>query len=429
MKKNILKKLSISLICLTFITGCGASTRHGDPDMITSINIIDRNGMSETISSKDRLEYFNKIDFLSAQPYQKVLRVYGRDKNGDSHSCITSYHPNGELKQSLKAVNNRAYGPYLEYYSNGEKKIESFVIGGIADINTQSEQSWLFDGISRAWNDEGELLAEISYKKGELEGESLYYHSNGNLWKKVVHKANQIEGFVEIFLSDGSLLQRLHYKNGKKEGESLRFWQDRSIAYKEVYEQGELKEAAYFSQEGALVSEIREGNGFRAIFSKDCLEELHEYKRGVQEGVVKVFNEQGQITRLFSIKEGEKHGEEYDYYVTSDAKTLRPKLMISWRYGTVQGVVQSWYFNGSLESRKEISQNQKNGLATGWYENGGVMYVEEYDRDALIKGEYYRINEKEPVSIIKNGDGMAMLFDTEGSFIQKVLYHDGHPVL
>lgn len=415
MKKYLL------ILCVLFVTGCSA---YNDDNTITSINIIDRNGMSETISSKERLEQFKNVDFSAAQPYQKVLRMYGRDKAGNSHSCITSYHPNGELKQSLEAVNNRAYGPYLEYHPNGKKKIESFIIGGIADINTHSEKSWLFEGISRAWNEEGALLAEIAYEKGGLEGVSLYYHSNGSLWKKLPYKGNQLEGTVEIFLRDGSLFQTIQYKNGEREGQTVRLWENGKIAYHENYLQGMLQEGEYFSKEGERVSCIIDGKGFRAVFGKDRLEELHEYKQGIQEGLVKFFNEKGQLVRLFSLKNGEKDGEEYDYY---DA--LHPKLMISWRDGLIQGVVQSWYPNGKLESRKEISQNQKNGLATGWYENGAVMYVEEYDRGMLVKGEYYRLHEKEPASIVKNGEGVALLFDKEGSFMQKVLYHDGHPVL
>ena len=68
--------------------------------------------MSETINSKDRLNAFEKTNFLSAQPYQKVMRVYGKQENGDIKACITSYHPNGQVKQYLESVNNRAFGAY-----------------------------------------------------------------------------------------------------------------------------------------------------------------------------------------------------------------------------------------------------------------------------------------------------------------------------
>ena len=143
---------------------------HKDLSHVTSINIIDRNGMSETISSKERLSAFDKTDFLTPQPYQKVLRLYGRSENGDVRARITSYHPNGQVKQYLEAANNRAHGVYKEWFANGQRKVEAFVIGGMADLNTQAEASWLFDGTSLAWDEEGHLLAKIFYQKGDLEG-------------------------------------------------------------------------------------------------------------------------------------------------------------------------------------------------------------------------------------------------------------------
>ena len=165
------------------LTGCRYSAGNIDPNKITSINIIDRNGLAETISTKDRLNHFQKTDFLTPQPYQKVMRVFARDKKGDIRSTMTSYHPNGQLKQYLEAVNNRALGTYREWHPNGQIKIDSHIIGGAADLNTQAEESWLFDELNQAWDDEGHLLAEIPYNKGELEGEAKYYHPNGQLWK------------------------------------------------------------------------------------------------------------------------------------------------------------------------------------------------------------------------------------------------------
>ncbi|MFN0065803.1 MAG: hypothetical protein ACKVOH_06170, partial [Chlamydiales bacterium] len=130
------KKRSIYLILSTtlFLTAC----RGGDvdPSKVATISIIDRNGLTETISAKERLNAYEKTDFLTPQPYQKVSRVYGREKNGDVRSQITSYHPNGQIKQYLEAMNNRAKGQYREWYADGQLKIEVQVIGGIADLNT-----------------------------------------------------------------------------------------------------------------------------------------------------------------------------------------------------------------------------------------------------------------------------------------------------
>ena len=102
------------------------------------IQIQDRNGLSETISNPDRLVTYDKIDFLSSQPYQKVLRVFR--KEGQNRSVITTYHPNGSTWQLLEAKEMRAFGTFREWFPNGAKKIEATVIGGSADLTPGAQE-------------------------------------------------------------------------------------------------------------------------------------------------------------------------------------------------------------------------------------------------------------------------------------------------
>lgn len=409
---------------LLFSTAFLACACNKDLSQVTSINIIDRNGMSETISSKDRLAAFEKTDFLTPQPYQKVLRVYGRSENGDVKARVTSYHPNGQVKQYLEAVNNRAHGNYKEWYPNGQLKVEAYVINGVADLNTQAEESWLFDGQSLAWDEEGNLLAKISYDKGALEGMAQYFHPNGKIWKLSPYHQNALNGTQKTFLPDGTIFQTTDYKEGAKEGTSVRYWDLSHIAYHEKYVKGELREAAYYDTEGHTLSTIKNGNGKRAIFGKASLERFEEFKGGVQAGAVQVFDESGHVISSYSIIDGEKQGEEIDYF----PGTTTPKLLLTWTSGILQGTVKSWYESGQLESQREMSQNKKNGLLSAWYTNGALMLLEEYDNDNLIKGEYYRMGEKEPVSKIEKGNGLATLFSSDGTFSHKVFYEDGKPL-
>jgi antitoxin component YwqK of YwqJK toxin-antitoxin module len=417
------KKIYYSTFFLVFLSGCVYSPHQIDAGKIASMNIIDRNGMSETIHTKDRLNAYEKTNFLAPQPYQKVMRIYAKEKNGDIRSCITSYHPNGLIKQYLEAVNHRACGRYHEWHPNGSMKIDAMVIGGTADINTQAEQNWLFDGVNRAWDEEGLLTAEIRYAKGELQGESVYYHPNGKKWKICPFSKSQLDGKMEVFLEDGSIFQTILYKEGKKNGLSARYWSIGKIAYQEEYADNLLLEACYYDFLGHLVASIRNGKGFRALFGKKELQQLQEYDNGQQEGCVKVFDEQKNLVSKFSVKNGEKHGEEIDYFPSSN----QPKLLLTWHEGVLQGPVKTWYEEGQLESQREMSGNQKQGLLTAWYRNGALMLVEEYDNDRLIKGEYYRMSEKTAVSQIERGKGIATLFNPEGNFSRKIYYEDGKP--
>jgi antitoxin component YwqK of YwqJK toxin-antitoxin module len=421
---------SFSLAILVTLLGCAPRSYEVSCEpVLTCINIIDQNGTSETISNSERLLKYNNVDFLLPQPYQKVMRVYSRDACGNLSSLITSYHPNGVPHQYLEVVNGRAKGAYTEWYPDGTKKIEGYIVGGAADLTAEAIGTWLFDGKNTAWDEEGRLQAELEYSKGCLDGVCTYYHKNGSTWKIVPFLRGKIEGTVEVFLENGELFQKTVYCQGNKDGPSLRYWCGGSIAADECYSGGHLNEGKYFDQQGKLVAEIIEGTGMRAVFGKEAIVELQEYLEGVQNGEVQIFAKNGTIAQSYRTKNGIKHGEEYWWYPGKAGRCSKdkPKLMVSWYEGKIQGVTKTWYANGNQESQREMSNNCKNGLSTAWYEDGSLMLIEEYEKDKLTKGEYYKKGDFVPVSLIINGNGTATLFDVDGSFLRKIEYTRGYP--
>lgn len=395
---------------------------------VSCINIVDRNGMSETISGRDRLKKYEKVDFLQNQPYKKVTRVLERDSKGNVRAFITSYHANGQLKQYLEVVNGRAFGTYQERFPNGQLKLDAVVIGGMADIKQGAEKSWLFDGMAEAWDESGNLVAEIPYNKGELEGTAVHYHANGNIWKKIPYSHNGIDGVAEIYLKDGQLLQTTAYAQNVRHGDSVRYWPPNKIAAKETYTKGLLETGRYYDCSGQQIAEISEGNGFRPIFTKSGIKEIHEYRDGVPEGEVKVFNSDGKLLKLFHVKNNLKHGEEVEYFEKSLSRKPLPRLSVDWYQGKVQGLVKTWYTNGVMESQKEMSNNKKQGVYTAWYTDGSMMMMEEYDHDKIVRGDYFKKGDRAPISQVRNGKGLATLFDSEGHFTRKVDYLNGKPL-
>lgn len=424
MKIHQLVYLCLLLVCAA--TACVRSKVDEKPVLI-SINIIDRNGLNETITYKDRLEKYVNVDFLCPQPYQKVLRVYKRDCIGDSQSFITTYYDNGQPKQYLEAINNRAFGLYQEWYENGVLKLEATVISGIADLTPCAEKSWQFDGCAQAWNEDGTIQTQISYDKGQLAGDSLYYHPNGLIWKRIPFQKNQATGTAEYYLENGQLLQTITFFNGILDGTALRLWDPEKIASDECYRKGRLISGRYFDRCGNQIAEIANGEGFRASFGKESLYELQEFHEGMLKGEVRVFNENGSLARIYHIENNVKNGEEYEYQAHSDSPELKPKLLITWYKGKVQGYTKTWYDNGNIESQREMVNNKRNGLATAWYRDGSLMLIEEYNHDRLFKGEYYKKGERTPYTEIVEGHGIATLYDGAGHFIRKINYYNGKP--
>lgn len=400
------------------------------PPTLASINIIDRNGLSETICGLERMQQYANVDFLAPQPYQKVLRVYNRDYQGDIYSYITSYYPNGFPRQYLEVVNSRAYGAYKEWHSNGMQKIDATIIGGKADIVEGAERTWLFEGCCKVWDENGNLQAAIPYRSSELEGVSIYYHNNGLIWKKIPYHKNRIDGLMEIFQEDGTLLQSMYYQNGLKEGIALRYWCDGKVAAEETYCDGYLLSGHYYDPAGKEIAQVEEGNGTRAVFSKTCLSEFQEYHNGVLDGKITVFDKYGRTIKSYHMKNNFKQGEEVIFYDAPRLKKiLSPKISMNWFDGKIQGTVKTWYENGLLESQKEMNNNRKSGHSTIWYDDGSLMMIEEYNQDKLVKGEYFLKGERISISDVFEGNGTATIFAPDGAFQRKIIYHDGKPLI
>lgn len=416
-----MNKSIILFLSLLLMVGC--RTAKEEPPAIVSMQTVDRNGFSETVSAKDRLSALQNVNFLSSQPYQKVMRVYKKDREGKSHSKLTSYHSNGGIWQYLEAVDNRAHGRFLEWHENGKVKIEAFIIEGIADLNELAQQSWLFDQECAVWDEEGNLKAQFTYEKGHLEGEAKYYFASGKIETIIPYSKGIIDGTLSTYDEAGNILEQVHYKQGYKEGSAIASWVYGVSKYQEQYHEGRLINGIYYAPEGHVVAQIDNGEGFKAQFNQANLQTLTHYQNGIPEGEVRIFSPTGKIQCCYSIHEGKKEGEEWEYYPNE-----QPKIMLTWSTDQLQGMAKTWYKNGILESQRELSGNKKHGISLAYYDSGDLMLMEEYENDRLLKGSYFKKGEQLPVSTIENSEGVVTLYNPQGQFQKKINYERGKPV-
>ncbi len=414
-------------ITFALLTGCHHSSSMIDP--IAVIQIQDRNGLTETVSAPERLENYNKIDFLSPQPYKKILRVYKKD--GKNHSKITTYYPNGNVWQYLEAKELRAYGDYKEWFPNGQIKIEATVIGGTADVIPGSQSDWLFDGICHVWDEQGNLLAAMPYSKGSLEGISVYYYHSGQIEKELPFHKHVLEGVATEYYPSNRIKSKTAYNQGKKTGSSFGYFQNGQVSWEESYRDDLILQGSYYTPRGELIAEVTNGSGFQAIFSEEQLSALVQIQQGSAEGGVKQFNPKGDLHSIYHVKNGRKVGEEVIYFSSQETNqgSPQPKISLEWNDHLIHGTVKTWYSTGSLQSQKEYCHNKKTGPSIAWYKDGSLMLVEEYEEDKLIKGQYYKKNAIDSISSIVKGTGIATLYDENGVFLRKITYDKGDPVI
>lgn len=417
--------LSFLFVC-ALMSGCHQVSRSSS--QLMSIQIVDRNGFKETITSSDRLKMYQKTDFSFPQPYTKVVRIYSRSEEGKTPSKLTTYHENGEIWQYLEVVNGRASGTYREWHTNGKLRLELTVIEGVGDLSEEAQMNWVFDGISRIWDERGSLEAELTYEKGLMQGNALYYFPNGKLQQQIPYEKGQIDGETLLYSEEGHLIGKSTFIEGKQHGLSTFKGDQMHPPYTEMYQNGLLVEGVYHDFSGKILSRVDKGFGKKARFKDRHLQMLEEYQAGLCEGEMELYDENGNLQNSFQIKEKMKQGEEWIYYPASKGEKLQPQLYITWMKDQIHGITRTWFPNGKLESEREMYENQKNGVASAWYVDGSIRLVEEYHQDRLISGTYMKRGDSHPISSVEGGNGMATLYDLDGLFLKQIPYEKGLPL-
>ncbi len=422
--------LYLLFLTLTFFCGCSQKSQENVKPILVSIQVIDRNGFSETISAKNRLTKYQNVDFCDPQPYQKVLRVFSKNKEGKSTSSITSYHTNGLIWQYLEVVDGRAHGTYKEWHLNNQPKMELTIIEGIAELSETAPTSWVFEGKNTIWDEQGALVAKILYDKGMLHGDSFYYYPNGAIKKHIPYIQDKIQGSIFFYSEEGAVLETISYLNDKPHGKAKSCALEGNLLYEEEWKNGNLIEGVYYSDTATILASISKGSGQRAEFEGKALKQLVEYREGVAEGLVQCFDDMGSLTNTYHQKNEQKHGEEKIYYQTnSSGEITQVKILLNWQEDILQGTVKTWFTDGVQESQKELYQNKKNGPSLAWYKNGNLMLSEEYENDILVSGTYYKKGDNKPVSRVSNKKGTVSLYDPDGYFLKKIPYEKGLPLL
>lgn len=421
------KHTLLTLLLIFVLAGC--SKQPQQTAHLMSIQIFDRNGFKETITSSDRLKAYQNADFIAAQPYQRVVRIYSRTEEGKTPSRITTYHENGEVWQYLEVVNGRASGIYREWHPGGKLRLDLTVIEGVGDLSEDAQLGWVFDGRSRIWDNQGHLEAEFNYDKGLMQGIALYYFPNGKLKEQIPYEKGLIDGDVLIYNRQGNLSGKTTYIQGKRQGQASFKGDENSPPYSETYRDDLLLDGVYHDFSGKIIARVDRGFGKKAIYIEGSLYAIEEYQAGLPEGEVELYDDQGNLESSFMIQDNVKQGQEKVYYPSLKGENPQVKLSITWVDDQIHGITRTWFPDGALESEREMHENQKHGVCSAYYRDGALRFVEEYDRDMLVSGTYKKRGDNRSASFVENGEGVVTLYDGDGLFLKRITYEKGQPVL
>lgn len=435
---------------------------------LTAIHMVDINGMKQTYSSRERLKSFSRLDPLQNQPYQQLNLQY-KNMRGESMGILARYYPSGSIMQLLTTFGGSARGIYCEWFENGQLRLKGRIVGGKASLGDQSQDDYLFDGICYAWNEHGDIVAQIEYDGGKRSGDYITYHEPNKLWYKTTYKDNKLEGNLTEYTPEGHLLLDEWYKNGLLHGQSKRYYSNGRLQAKESYTMGSLKSAYYWSYEGEnYTPRVENYAGVQLCFKGTKPMRFVQTQRGRPEGRVFEFNEFGELAAEYQLHQGLKEGLSIEYFI-KDAPSERARTQVSlalfgkilfephfwkefywedfdwdlvkkshgsapyitmmWSGGLLQGLAQTWYPSGQLQSEREILEETTHGRYNSYYYNGDLRAMERYEHGVLYTGRYWRLGDTDEVSHVEKGSGIATFFDDYGYNKHEVQYTEGTPSL
>ena len=364
-------------------------------------------------------QYFNKkgelymISSLTKVIDKELYGLYRKyDKNGnlliytyaiDGKNTDKGYYSNGKLAYilELKIIKEQPSipnGKYIEYYKNGQIKVQG------------SYKEGKRDGEFKAFLRDGKSAGSVFYKDGKIIKSTLVNSMKDNasfsLVTDINYNLNSNEIITDEFLN-GLLKQYFIYnKNGLLNGES-----------REYYEEGDIKSISHFKNDipdGVFISYYQNGN----------IENKYAYVNGQANGECFSYYENGKLEERYFLKNGEIDGEAFAYYPSGK---LRGKEVQ--KLGKREGESIIYHENGNIKQKSTFKNDKREGDLFIYFPSGKLRQTEkyingkiegeviEYYESGTIKEKAYFINDKQ--------EKEHFFYDKKGKLIKTDIYKNG----
>lgn len=97
-----------------------------------------------------------------------------------------------------------------------------------------------FSGDSVSYHTNGQLRSKASFKDGKANGPTITYYENGQLGSQITFKDGKQEGLWTLYYENGQLSLKGNYKDGKEDGLWEKFREDGHLDNRKTYKDGEL---------------------------------------------------------------------------------------------------------------------------------------------------------------------------------------------
>ena len=364
-------------------------------------------------------QYFNSkgelymISSLTSETEKDLYALYRKyDSNGnlfiysyaiDGKNIDRGYYSDGKLAyiQELKIIKGQPpipNGKYIEYYKNGQIKVQG------------NNKDGKRDGEFKAFLRNGKSAGSVFYKDGKIIKSTLVNSMKDNASFSLVTDINYNLNSNEIITDEfpnGLLKQYFIYnKNRLLDGES-----------REYYEEGDIKSISHFKNhipDGVFISYYQNGN----------MEEKYAYVNGQANGECLSYYENGKLEERYFLKNGEIDGEAFAYYPSG-------KLEVKdfFKDGKKEGESIFYHENGNIKQKSTFKNGKREGDLFIYFPSGKLRQTEkyingkiegeviEYYESGTIKEKAYFINDKQ--------EKEHFFYDKKGKLIKTDIYKNG----
>ena len=427
--------------------------------------------------------YFDKNSNL-------VIDVYGTNgkviQKGYYNNKQLAYIIEGNILKNLNSIPN---GKYIEYYKNGQIKIQGHTKEGKRDgefkvflKNGKSAGSVIYkDGkiikstlIKAMKNnasfppvdninyklDTTHTLGKVEFengllrtyfifnKNGLLDGNSIEYYEEGNIESIVPYKNNVVEGLVITYYENGNIKEEVNYKNDNMNGEAKSYdengklngrtiFKDDIKLEEEVHKENEILKNTFKNGE-VVKQDICSPNGTlkeRRVLNGNEMEYSSFYENGnVKQKILtkdkviikeQLYARNGNIMLNSFFSMDGKPIKEVFEYYP-DGKLFRKITSIN---EMLDGDYLEYYANGNLKNKAFFKNDKQEGEYIAYYKNGAIMQKVLY-KNGVRNGEaiaYYENGVIEQKAYFVNGkkEKEHLYYDKNGNLTKTEIYKNG----
>ena len=413
---------------------------------------IDGKNTDKGYYSDGKLAYIKELKILKGEapiPNGKYIEYY---KNGQIK--VQGHYKNGKREGEFKTFLRNSKNAGSVFYKNG-KIIKSTLINSmkdnasfsiLTDINYNSNsheivtdefpngllkqyftfnKDELLDGESRQYYEEGDIKSISPFKNNVADGTFISYYQNGNIKEKHTYKNGNEEGEGIFYYENGKLEEKYFMKNGKLDGEATAYFEDGKIRNKSIFKDGIKLEEETYKDD-----EIRKNTFKNAeIVQQDI------YSKNKKLKAKKFFLENGKTKIISYYENGNKQEEVFVINELFDGEALvyypsgKLKEKDFFKKGKREGETIIYYENGNAKQKSTFKNDKREGDLFIYYPSGKLLqkrnFINGKAEGELV--EYYEngVVKEKAYFINDKQEKEHFFYDEKGNLIKTDIYKNG----